>query len=450
MNDPATHPTRLLKFMAVVARWSLGVLLAAALLITLAWGALHGWIVPRIGEYRAQIQAQASKALGVPVRVGAISARSEGLIPTIELENVALLDAEGREALRLPRVVVAVSPRSLWNFGFEQLYIERPELDVRRTADGRILLAGLALSSSNPDDGGAAADWLFAQPELLIRGGTLRWTDELRAAPELALDDVDIVVRNGNWRHSLRIDATPPEAWGDRFSVVGVFRQPLFTTHGGRWQEWNGQLYADFRRVDVSRLRHHADVGITVSQGRGAVRSWVDVERGQLVGGVADVALADVNATLGAQLQPLVLPLVQGRVGGRRLAGGLEFFTQKLQFTTQEGLRWPGGNVRVRHSAARKGAKAQGEFQADLLDLAALSGIADRVPLGDAVHQALRTYTPQGLVESLDAQWQGGSDRTADLPGPRPRHRAGVGRGARSTGQGRGPRHRCARCRRGL
>ena len=96
MNDPAIHPTRLLKFMAVVARWSLGVLLAAALLITLAWGALHGWIVPRIGEYRAQIQAQASKALGVPVRVGAISARSEGLIPTIELENVALLDAEGR------------------------------------------------------------------------------------------------------------------------------------------------------------------------------------------------------------------------------------------------------------------------------------------------------------------------------------------------------------------
>jgi uncharacterized protein (TIGR02099 family) len=409
MNDPAIHPTRLLKFMAVVARWSLGVLLAAALLITLAWGALHGWIVPRIGEYRAQIQAQASKALGVPVRVGAISARSEGLIPTIELENVALLDAEGREALRLPRVVVAVSPRSLWNFGFEQLYIERPELDVRRTADGRILLAGLALSSSNPDDGGAAADWLFAQPELLIRGGTLRWTDELRAAPELALDDVDIVVRNGNWRHSLRIDATPPQAWGDRFSVIGVFRQPLFTTHGGRWQEWNGQLYADFRRVDVSRLRHHADVGITVSQGRGAVRSWVDVERGQLVGGVADVALADVNATLGAQLQPLVLPLVQGRGGGggRRLAGGLEFFTQKLQFTTQEGLRWPGGNVRVRHSAARKGAKAQGEFQADLLDLAALSGIADRVPLGDAVHQALRTYTPQGLVESLNAQWQG-------------------------------------------
>ena len=162
----------------------------------------------------------------------------------------------------------------------------------------------------------------------------------------------------------------------------------------GRWQEWNGQLYADFRRVDVSRLRHHADVGITVSQGRGAVRSWVDVERGQLVGGVADVALADVNATLGAQLQPLVLPWC--RAGWAASPGGrVGVFTQKLQFTTQEGLRWPGGNVRCATALPARGQGA-GEFQADLLDLAALSGIADRVPLGDAVHQALRTYTPQG------------------------------------------------------
>ena len=266
---------------------------------------------------------------------------------------------------------------------------------MRRTADGRILLAGLALSSSNPDDGGAAADWLFAQPELLIRGGTLRWTDELRAAPELALDDVDIVVRNGNWRHSLRIDATPPQAWGDRFSVIGVFRQPLFTTHGGRWQEWNGQLYADFRRVDVSRLRHHADVGITVSQGRGAVRSWVDVERGQLVGGVADVALADVNATLGAQLQPLA-------------AIGVGLVQQHLDRVAvpvaQDHDRAAGHEAPDRQRRQRP---RRQQLQADLLDLAALSGIADRVPLGDAVHQALRTYTPQGLVESLNAQWQG-------------------------------------------
>ncbi|WP_119964291.1 YhdP family protein [Simplicispira lacusdiani] len=406
MTDPVPHPSRLLKIVAAFARWSLGLLLAIGLLLTAAWGALHGWIVPRIGDYRAQLETQAGRALGVPVRLGTISARTEGLIPTIELGDVALLDADGRAALRLPRVVVAVSPRSLWNFGFEQLYIERPELDIRRTQDGRILVAGLDFSGARPDDG-SAADWVFAQPELLIREGRLRWTDELRGAPPLALEAVDVLLRNGNWRHSLRIDATPPPEWGDRFTLAGKFRQPLLTTHSGRWQDWSGQLFAHFSRVDVSRLRHHADMGITVARGHGAVRAWVDVERGRLAGGTADVALADVSATLGEALQALELPLVQGRVGGRSSLGQLEFSTQNLQFVTDDGLRWPGGNLRLKHTAARKAAPAQGEFQADRLDLAALARIADRVPLGAAVHHALRTYVPQGLVESVRASWQG-------------------------------------------
>ena len=148
MTEPLVHPTRLLRWVAVLARWSLGLLLAIFLLLTLAWGTLHGWIVPRIGEYRSFIEARAEQALGVPVRLGAISARTEGFIPTFELGDVVLLDAQGRQALRLPQVVVAISPRSLLSRGFEQLFIQGPQVDVRRTADGRIWVAGLDVSAA--------------------------------------------------------------------------------------------------------------------------------------------------------------------------------------------------------------------------------------------------------------------------------------------------------------
>ena len=406
MNAPSSHPSRLLKSMARLARWSLGLMLATLLVLTAAWGTLHGWIVPRIGDYRGQLQAQAERVLGVPVRIGTLSARSKGLIPEIELGDVALLDPQGREALRLPRVVVAVSPRSLWRLGFEQLYIERPELDIRRTADGRILVAGLVFSDTASNDT-SAADWLFSQTEVVVRGGTLRWTDEQRNAPPLALNAVDVLLRNGNWRHSLRIDATPEPQWGDRFTLTGQLRQPLLTTRSGHWQQWSGQLFADFTRVDASRLRQYLDLGFDLAQGRGALRAWVDVVRGQVVGGSADVALADVHATLGEKLQPLVLPQVQGRLGGRRLEGGFEFSTQGLQFVTDDGLRWPGGNVRLQYTDGGGAGPARGELSADRLNLAALSRIAERLPLGEAAHAALRTYAPQGLVETLQATWQG-------------------------------------------
>ena len=411
MKEIPLPPSRLLKAVAWLARWSLGALLATLLVLTAAWGALHGWIVPRIGDYRVQLQEQAGRALGVPVRIGALTARSEGLIPSIEMRDVTLLDDEGRTALRLPRVVVAVSPRSLWRLGFEQLYIDQPELDIRRTQDGRILIAGLPFSDA-PSGDTQAADWLFAQTEVVVRGGTLRWTDDLRAAPPLALEQVDVLLRNGNWRHSLRIDATPPAAWGERFSLVGKFRQPLLALRSGHWQQWTGQLFANFAQVDVSRLREHLNLGpgVEVAHGRGAVRAWLDVKHGQPVAATADVALADVNVTLGQRLQPLALASVQGRLGGQKRSDGWEFSTQNLQFLTDDGLRWPGGNLRLQYSDARHKQGEHGEFHADRLDLAALAQIAERLPLDDAAHEALRTYAPKGQVEVVQASWQGPLD----------------------------------------
>ncbi|HSV34260.1 MAG TPA: YhdP family protein [Ramlibacter sp.] len=406
MNDSPPTPSRPLKAYAAVAKWSMGLLLTAWLVLVLAWGALHAWIVPRIGELRPDLEIEAGRVLGVPVRIGSVTARSEGLIPSFELIDVVLLDPRGRPALRLPRVVGALSPRSLWNLGFAQLYIERPELDIRRAADGRIFVAGLDFSRTSDNDG-RAAEWFFRQTEFVVHGGTLRWTDEMRAAPPLTLDNVDFVMRNSARRHAMRLDATPPVAWGDRFSVRGVFRQPLLSTHHGRWQEWDGQVHGDFSRVDVSRLREHASVGIEVSAGYGAVRAWVDVAKGQFAGGAADIALSDVNTRLGPQLTPLALNAVSGRLGGKRLAGGFEFQTQALQFETREGLRWPGGNLFVQWTDAEGSRPAQGLLRGDQLDLLAISQVAARLPLGPAAHAALAAYAPKGLVERVEARWQG-------------------------------------------
>jgi uncharacterized protein YhdP len=399
-------PSRALKLYAAAAKASLWLLLAMWLVLAGAWGTLHGWIVPRIGELRPEVEMQASRALGVPVRIGSISARSEGLIPSFELRDVVLLDPQGRVALRLPRVLAALSPRSLWNLGFEQLYIDAPQLDVRRAPDGRIFVAGLDFSRSG-DNEGQAAEWFFRQGEFAIVGGMLRWTDELRGAPPLALSDVDLVVRNKARRHSMRLDATPPAEWGERFSLAGLFRQPLLSGRDGRWQEWVGQLHASFSRVDLSQLRQHADLGVRIGQGNGALRAWADIERGVVVGGTADVALTGVDATLGSGLEPLALTTVSGRLGGKRLAGGFEFQTHGLQFQTIEGLTWPGGNVYVAWTGAHGQAPAQGELRADRLDLAALSRVASRLPLGTATHAALTAYSPKGLVETLQARWQG-------------------------------------------
>lgn len=405
MTEPARHPTFLLRAISAAVRGLLWLALLAWLAFTVVWGSLHGWIVPRIEEFRPRIESESSRLLGVPVRIGSISARTVGLVPSFDLKQVNLLDNAGRVALSLPLVSVAVSPRSLLSLGFEQLYIDKPEVEIRRTAQGRVLVAGIDFSAPGSGDE-LAQDWFFSQKEVVILGGKVRWVDEQRGAPELVLSDLNFVARNGVRTHQLRIDASPPAEWGERFTLMGSFRESLTAFRRRVWQDWEGVAFASFTRVDVSRLRQYADLGVEVNQGLGAVRVWSDWTRGEIGAVTADVALDQVNIRLAEDLKPLALRALGGRISGRRLPGGLEFATQDLRFQTDDGIEWPGGNVSFRRLEA-PGRAAESELKADRLDLSALSRIAGRLPLDEGIHAALLTHEPRGMVESLQAQWQG-------------------------------------------
>ena len=391
-----------------MARILLWLVVAAWLLFGASWGVLHGWIVPRIGEFRPRLEREAGKALGMQVRIGRISAYSEGLIPSIELRDVVLLDAQGREALRLPRVLAALSPASLWGKGFEQLFIDQPELEIRRAADGRIYVGGIDISQHRGDSN-EVASWVFSQPEISIKGGAVRWTDEVRRTPPLLLTQVDAVLRNGRRSHSMRLDATPPVEWGERFSLRGLFRQPLLSGEAGRWNDWSGQLYAELNHVDVSRVQQYANLdtlGVDLKAGKGSLRAWADVNKGQITGATADVALTGVDVQLGKSPQPLALESVSGRFGGRQLPDGLDFSTEGLLFSTHDGLRWPGGNLAVIHIGTEGVTDQKTELKGDRLDLAALAQIANRLPLGTATQAMINSYAPKGLVETIEARWQ--------------------------------------------
>jgi uncharacterized protein (TIGR02099 family) len=411
--SPSPLPSRRLHWLAVFLRVLLWLVAAAWLLFGLSWFVLHGWIVPRIGEFRPRLEIEASKALGVPVRIGEITAHSQGMIPSFELRDVTLLDAQGREALRLPRVLGALSPSSIWSLGFEQIYIDKPELDIRRAADGKIYVGGLDVSQDRAAGQSAAADWFFSQTEFVMRGGTVRWTDELQRAPPLALTQVDWVMRNARRRHLMRLDATPPPEWGDRFTARGIFRQSLLSGSAGDFDAWTGQLFAEFGRVDASRIRQYVNMdtlGVELARGNGALRAWADVNKGQITGGTADVALQDVDARFGAKLQPLSFESVAGRVGGGQRANGFDFNTEGLRFRTRDGLQWPGGNVALVHTGDEAGASQHTELKADKLDLAALAQIANRLPLDAATHGFIASFAPKGLVETVEARWQGPID----------------------------------------
>ncbi|MCM5679257.1 TIGR02099 family protein [Schlegelella sp. S2-27] len=404
------------RILRIVLRVAGSLVLLAWTLILVAWLTLHWAILPRIDHWRPSIERAATRAVGQTVQIGAIRVESHGWVPTLEMLDVVVHDSAGREALRLARVRAAVSAASVLHLEprFRQLLIDAPTLEARRDAQGRVFVAGIELRGEAGRASSPAADWFFSQEEFAIRNGVVRWLDEQREAPVLELRAVDFVLRNGSRigsrRHDWRLDATPPEDWGARFSLRGRFTQPLLA-RPGEMQRWSGSGYADLARADVQKLRRYVDLPFELSEGDGGLRVWADVRDGALVGATADLALRAVNVRLAPDVEPLVLEQLRGRVRGDVDGDTYTVTASHLAFRTGEGLDWPAGDWRLRWRRPGEGSAGDGEFQAERLDLAILAQLAGRLPLGTALRDELAELRPQGQVQRLQARWQGPLDR---------------------------------------
>lgn len=434
----------------LMGRWAAGLLVAAWCVFLLTWGALYGVFLPRVGAWKPEIESQASAVLGVPVRIGQIEVPSSGWIPALLLTEVTLLDEQGRTALRLPRVSASLSPRSLLSLEprFEQLLVEDAALEVRRDARGRLRVAGFSLDEQSPAAEAEfdATEWLLGQGEFVIRRAQIRWVDEQRGAPPLVLRDVDFVLRNTLRRHDFRLDATPPDEFGGRWTLQGLFRQRLFSARSD-WRTWSGELYAELPQAEVERWRTYVDLPAELRAGAGAARVWVDIARGRVQGATADLSLRNVALRWPGVAQPMVFDSLQGRLLAQQDKDSVTVALKQLGFTTGQGLVWPASDMKLvlRHApangvgmrertpaaepsssgASQPGADEEGlpalplfelvshrqiiggEFTAAQLDLGLMASIALRAPLGEAVHQRLRELAPEGRIQDMKASWEG-------------------------------------------
>ena len=404
MIDPSPLPSRLLHVFSHVARWSLGLVLAFWLLLATAWGTLHGFIVPRITEWRAEIEGLATQALGAPVRIDAISAQSDGIFPTIHLSGVSILDAQGRPALQLQSVIATVSARSLLRRGLEQLYIDAPTLDIRRLRNGHWQVAGIDLMQGSSSDSSALA-WLLELPELVIRQGHVHFTDELRAPDAVQLRDVDIVLRNRHWSHVLRIDATPAAGDSERIQLIGAFRQPLLPSSLAPWERWSGQWYASLQLQQVPTLPWPQAWGIQTLDGMGHVRAWLDVEDGQPIGITTDLALGHARVDwLDPDIPPLELQQLQGRLEGRWQPHSWSVQAQDLGFRAANGRLWPRSSWSV-SAVGSVSAPDSTQLELQQADLSVASDVVQSLPVPTFIREAAARWQPHGTLHKLQLKW---------------------------------------------
>ena len=402
----------------------LGFTLKAGLLVyfafTLLFLALRYAILPNIDLYKPDIERAASRALGNQVSIARVYASWRGLHPNHYQGDLRLHDRQGRQLLALPSVsatlswwsVLALEPR------FESLDINRPELDVRRTPDGVLQVAGVRMEDKKEE--GGAADWLFRQREIVVREGRLVWTDQLRGAPPLELNDVTMVLQNRWTAHRFALKATPPASVSDPLDVRARFSHPAFGAHPSDTRRWKGEVYADLRNADLAAWKQYISYPFALERGRGSVRAWLNFDQARLAGFTADLGLADVGARLAPDAPPLELARVSGRLsareeikpgvnGGKPTFGALGHTVGIEQFSVvmRDGTVLPAATLSESWRPATRSQPERVEVRADRVDLGALAALAAQMPLTPAQRTLLAELAPRGRLSGVDAEWQG-------------------------------------------
>jgi uncharacterized protein (TIGR02099 family) len=370
--------------------------------------------LPNADRYRANILSSIERASGMSVSVRAIQGGWGGLRPVLWLEGLRISDRRGRAAFQLQRAEVTLSWWALLGgqVRFHDMDLYRPQLELRRGADGLIYLADKPLNDSSKPDDGAFTEWLLAQPRLGIHDATLTWRDDFLGASEVTLTSVEIAMVKRLGHHRAALTAAPPRELAARIDVRANL---VFSREGARWVA-RGELYGESLNADLARLRSHLPVPETLRSGVGSLRVWARFTPAAVEEIVADLNVRDAQAKLAADLLPLELASLSGRATYTARAQGFSFATEGLRFRLPNGLEATPGRFSLTRDA-EPGKTPRLEVRADGIDLKIAAALIDYFPVPRDVKGQVLRFAPRGRISDAMLALSDDGERTYAVKG---------------------------------
>ncbi|SDB83233.1 YhdP family phospholipid transporter [Paraburkholderia lycopersici] len=399
-----------------VLRHTLRVLAAIALVLYFIVGTLllglRYVVLPRVDSFRPRIEQVVSEKIRAEFRIGRLAPHWSGFQPGIDISNLTIRDRHGKIALDVPHATASVSWRSLVLLEplLSSIVVEQPDVQIAREDDGTLTVAGVPVPTAHTGNA-TFTTWLMRQEAIVLRGGTLRWHDATRDAPDLALSHIRLAILNDGYDHRVALQA-PAEGT--------VLHGPLdFRAHftharasqAGKPLGWSGDTYLSTGPVDLPTLARYVNIPIATYTGRIDNAIWAHFANGRILS--ASGALEGANVSLRVRpTQPLLdVPVANfhWRVGiepGDYTLRLRDFHAELGQPPLDDGtplarsLALTTLDARFRQQSVQHGQLMT--VRGDRIDLGILAEFMRALPLPGRVLNTLVRFNPRGLVANYE------------------------------------------------
>lgn len=352
-------------------------LLLLLVLIGLTIIAVRSYLLPSMQQYRGELEQIVEQEVGLPIKIGSISAGLWGTHLEIVLKQIELIDPKSgnsqlkaRELHAQINLIESLMERRL-KLGKIMLVGTRLELLMRR--DGTVVLEGFDSNGPSAGESGAGG-LLFQESELLLHESEVYWKNQRLNAPPLYFSDVDVALVNRNGKHWLKAGAQLGWQAQSRIELRAELTGDL--TEPG---DWRGEVYFQGEQLALDQLLSaRRPEGTQIDQGTLDTKIWARWSNSRLihVQGDVDIKALQLTTTHDKQVRHTSLDRLKSGISWQVGAGGWQLSLPALS-VTKGGVVWPQSGVVVdveRGKEARLDLRARAKFMrlGDLLPIAML------------------------------------------------------------------------------
>ncbi len=382
---------RLIRFFAALTRWGLG-LCALLLVLAAVYVSLGRELTPLVAEYRAEVEAKAQAALGVPLHIGSLEGRWSGFAPVLLAHDVMV--GEGSSALRLDQVEVVPA---IWDslmareVRLAHLQVSSLQLSAKEDKDGHWALQGMPVQDQQPLD----PEQLLKRMQMVKRVSLLdsQFTLQPFDQAPVTLTYVGLSLHTGITRQRLDARLTLPDGQPMALSLRSRIR-------ASQWKDAEVQAYLSLPQSDWAKwIPAKLTQQWTLTQFKAGGEFWLNWGKGTVQSAVVRLNSPQVKGRY-AERKPVLIENLALTAYLQRSDTGLKVLFDSLAMNLGE-TRWE-SRLQLQQTLATDKDQEVWKLQADRLDLTPITPLLNALaPLPEGFAKTVEHLKAIGLLRNV-------------------------------------------------